>query len=128
MKPCTRFNLIHSNIKENPVEQNLLTKEFTIKLDENCVASVKYEIVDNDIYDLVHSSIPEQCQGLGLGHILAEVLALFFLHGADQCYTYKKSRRTQSCQNSKMTTAVGIDGVLFVNNPVEIKAWGVSLM
>lgn len=78
MKPCTRFHLIQNNIKENPVEHNSLSREFTIKLDETRVALVEYEVVDNDVFDLVHSSIPEEYQGLGLGHILAEVLSYIF--------------------------------------------------
>ncbi|KAJ8937364.1 hypothetical protein NQ314_011910 [Rhamnusium bicolor] len=73
MKPCTRFNSVQTNLKINPIEDNSLGKQFVIKLDGERSATINYEKLSDNTYDLVHSSIPEEYQGLGLGRILAEL-------------------------------------------------------
>ncbi|KAF7266423.1 hypothetical protein GWI33_020254 [Rhynchophorus ferrugineus] len=46
--------------------------ELTIQLDPNILATISFVKVDEATYDLVHTLIPEQLQGQGLGHIFAE--------------------------------------------------------
>ncbi|KAJ8941158.1 hypothetical protein NQ318_004279 [Aromia moschata] len=72
MKPRTRFSLIRSNLETSPLIENLIKKQFQIKLDDERNATVNYRKLNDNTYDLVHSSIPEEYQGMGLGHTLAK--------------------------------------------------------
>lgn len=61
---------LHGNILSNPIRES--ASQFKIELNANSFGTVTYE-KDNGIYDLVHSSIPEDYQGKGLGNVLATV-------------------------------------------------------
>lgn len=71
MRLATRFFSAQSNIKSNVIIET--PDEFKIPLNTDHFAIVTYEVLDDNVYDLLHSSIPEQFQGKGLGNILAFV-------------------------------------------------------
>ncbi|KAH1012683.1 hypothetical protein HUJ05_011792 [Dendroctonus ponderosae] len=61
---------IKCNLKNAPILES--ANELTIQLNSNSVATISYVKVDEKVYDLVHTLIPEQLQGQGLGHLFAE--------------------------------------------------------
>lgn len=65
------LNNIRYNLMNKPVVEG--TNELTIELDSSTAATISFVKIDNNTYDLVHTLIPEQLQGQGLGHIFAEV-------------------------------------------------------
>lgn len=71
MRSATRFFSAQSNIKSNLIIET--PEQFKIPLNTDQFAFVTYKVLDNNVYDLVHSSIPEQFKGKGLGSILASV-------------------------------------------------------
>lgn len=73
MRASTRIlsqRALHGHISNNPIRET--SQQFKIELNTNSFGIVTYEKQD-DIYDLVHSSIPEEYQGKGLGNLLATV-------------------------------------------------------
>ncbi|KAJ8985638.1 hypothetical protein NQ317_015134 [Molorchus minor] len=42
------------------------------RFDDERNATVDFKKIDENTYDLVHSYIPDEYQGMGLGHVLAE--------------------------------------------------------
>lgn len=72
MKSFTRLFSVQSMLKTNPIENNLAAKELKIKINDN-FAKVTYKNIDDNTYELVHTTIPEIYQGQGLGSILAKV-------------------------------------------------------
>lgn len=77
MRNFARLFSVHSKLKTNPIENNSTTEELKIKLNNN-FATVVYKKIDNNTYDLMHTSIPDIYQGQGLGSIFAEVFYFFF--------------------------------------------------
>lgn len=71
MRVATRFFSVQSYIKSNPIIE--MTDQFRILLNTDDFACVTYKRLDDNTYDLLHSSIPEQYKGKGLGKILAQV-------------------------------------------------------
>lgn len=65
---------VRYNLKTKPIIVG--TNELSIELDSSTVATVSFVKVDHQTYDLVHTLIPEQLQGQGLGHIFAQVCSL----------------------------------------------------
>lgn len=61
---------VRHNLKTKPIIVG--TNELTIELDSSTVATVSFVKLDHQTYDLVHTLIPEQLQGQGLGHIFAQ--------------------------------------------------------
>lgn len=59
------------NLKYLPVVEKF--NQLTIELNSDTVAAISYVKVNDQTYDLVHTLIPEQLQGQGLGHLFAEV-------------------------------------------------------
>lgn len=78
MRAATRFFSVQTNIKANPIIE--MSGQFKIQLSTDHFALVTYQKVDN-VYDLIHSSIPEQFKGKGLGSILAQVYYYYFMEG-----------------------------------------------
>ncbi|KAG5885605.1 hypothetical protein JTB14_024786 [Gonioctena quinquepunctata] len=72
MRAATRFYSVQSNLRTNPVQDFVHAKSLQILLNGDEIASVDYEILNSNLYDLTHTSIPEKYQGQGLGTILAE--------------------------------------------------------
>lgn len=70
MRAATRFYSVQANLQKNPIIET--AQEFKIPLNTDLFAFVTYETSDN-VYNLVHSSVPEQLKGKGLGTILAQV-------------------------------------------------------
>lgn len=66
---------VRHNLKTKPIIVG--TNELTIELDSSTVATVSFVKLDHQTYDLVHTLIPEQLQGQGLGHIFAQVCSLW---------------------------------------------------
>lgn len=60
---------LYARMLDQPIRQRGL---FQIELSEKLVASVTYE--GTNVINLLHSEIPEELQGYGFGHILAEVI------------------------------------------------------
>lgn len=58
------------NLKHQPVLES--TNELSIQLDNSTLATISFVKVDENTYDLVHTLIPEQLQGQGLGQLFAE--------------------------------------------------------
>lgn len=71
MKAAKRFFSVQSNIKSNPIIE--MPDQFKIMLNTDQFAFITYQKLSDDVYDLLHSSIPEQFQGKGLGGILGQV-------------------------------------------------------
>ncbi|VEN63891.1 unnamed protein product [Callosobruchus maculatus] len=68
-----RFYTIRSNIINSAIIDCASKRIFKVRLDgsEN-YATVGYEQIDDNTYNLVHTNIPEELQGRGLGTILAQ--------------------------------------------------------
>lgn len=68
------FRGFMTNIKLNLTTKPILetANELTIQLDSTAAASVSFVRIDYRTYDLVHTLVPEQLQGQGLGHLFAE--------------------------------------------------------
>lgn len=75
MRLSTRFFSAQSNIKSNFIIET--PNQFKIPLNTDQFAFVTYKVLDNNVYDLLHSSIPEQFKGRGMGNILANVNLIF---------------------------------------------------
>ncbi|XP_018576923.1 protein NATD1-like [Anoplophora glabripennis] len=71
LRNFTRLFSVQSKLKTNPIENNFEKEELKIKIND-AFATVTYKKMDNNTYDLLHTSIPEIYQGQGLGSILAE--------------------------------------------------------
>ncbi|XP_060526990.1 tRNA-dihydrouridine(20a/20b) synthase [NAD(P)+]-like [Cylas formicarius] len=64
------LNNAKHNLKNNPVQET--SKQLAIEINSNVFATISFEKVDENTYDLVHTTIPEELRGRGLGHIFAE--------------------------------------------------------
>lgn len=64
-------NTIRNLVRNGKLQDNTDEHVFTININEHN-AEVQY-LKQGDVYDLIHTSIPDQYQGQGLGNILAEV-------------------------------------------------------
>ncbi|KAJ8929564.1 hypothetical protein NQ314_017728 [Rhamnusium bicolor] len=71
MKAFSRFYSFRANLQTNPVVESVVTKEFKIKINGD-FATIDYNKIDDNTYDLVHSNIPKEFHGQGLGSILAQ--------------------------------------------------------
>lgn len=71
MNTAARFFSVQSNIKSNPIIEK--PTQFEIRLNNDQFAIVQYKKINDNVYDLLHSSIPEHFQGKGLGSILGQV-------------------------------------------------------
>ncbi|KAJ8953546.1 hypothetical protein NQ318_002966, partial [Aromia moschata] len=71
MRAFVRFCSSRTNLKLNPIEENIATKEFRIKLNGD-FATVEFKKINETTYDLLHTNIPKTYQGKGLGPVFAE--------------------------------------------------------
>lgn len=71
MKVATRFLSIRSNATTNPIIET--ADQFKIQLNSDKFGFIIYKKIGDNDYDLLHSSIPEEFQGKGLGSILGKV-------------------------------------------------------
>ncbi|CAG9772404.1 unnamed protein product [Ceutorhynchus assimilis] len=64
------MSAIKRNLQTNPIVET--NSQLTIQLEKGAEAYVAFEKVDENTYNLVHTEIPEQYQGQGLGRELAK--------------------------------------------------------
>ncbi|CAH1991872.1 unnamed protein product [Acanthoscelides obtectus] len=68
-----RFLSMKSNLINSSIINCSSKMMFKVPLDSSDnVATIRYEQIDENTFDLVHTDIPEELQGKGLGTILAE--------------------------------------------------------